>query len=177
VNARVDSRLKASRRHAFNHSVPTLTLVFVGLSVKLHAQRWMLVTSNLILLALWFVFAYSPQHWFGRSWMGRASIGDNKVPAVVYIANPGRVRQNRLLWFECRMSVTTSLTWAMRSFGRHQNQSCFPSTTAYGHGGQRAMAVFTSPCHMSKLISAAFAWRMAGCSQSIFNHLVAKSRC
>lgn len=65
-----------------------LTLVFVALSVKVHAQRSMLVTSNLILLALWFVFAYSPQHWFGRSWMGSASIGDNKIPAVVYVANP-----------------------------------------------------------------------------------------
>ena len=64
------------------------TLVFVALSVRVHAQRWMLLTSNLILLALWFMFTYSPQHWFGRSWMGNASIGDHKTPVVVYVANP-----------------------------------------------------------------------------------------
>jgi len=56
--------------------------------VKMHAQRWMLVASNLILLALWFTFAYSPQHWFGRSWIGSASIADRKTPVVVYVANP-----------------------------------------------------------------------------------------
>lgn len=65
-----------------------LTLVLIAVSRKVQARRWMLETSNVIVLALWFTFAYSPQHWFARGWLGSARIGDRTIPVVVYVAEP-----------------------------------------------------------------------------------------
>lgn len=66
----------------------TITMLLVAVSTRVQVGRWMLVTCNLMVLLLWFGFAYSPQHWFWRTGVGNASVGGLATPVVVYIGNP-----------------------------------------------------------------------------------------
>jgi hypothetical protein len=69
-------------------AILTATVLLVALSNSVQVGRWMLVSCNLVVLFLWFAFAYTPQHWFWRTEIGSASVGDRATPVVVYIANP-----------------------------------------------------------------------------------------
>jgi len=62
-------------------------LAFVA-STAAHPVRWTLSLANALLITLWVVIAYAPEHWLKKVDFGNVKVDERPVPAVVYIGNP-----------------------------------------------------------------------------------------
>ena len=57
-------------------------------SMAAYPARWTLMLANALLITLWVVIAYAPEHWLKKVDFGNVEVDERPVPALVYIGNP-----------------------------------------------------------------------------------------